>query len=175
MERYEHVLRPRLTQYRRFFQKANLYYVVAATGLINIIAAFVTYCIFNAFGYGSWVVLLTLITSSGFDCFFSWVASFVSISNVPKVIEFPAWKKELYVYSSLAIYHFISPAGRLWLSLLLVTLGTSQGHIVVAYAVFYFLFAGYILTSIFFIHFINEVTFVVELLRDTTPSDRDLA
>lgn len=172
MEKHDQKIRPRLTQFRKFFQGGNLYYICGVAGLLNFLVSFATYGIYNTFGLGGMLTLFILIFCSLFDSFFATFAVASADREGPKIV--PAWKKELFVYIAFFTYHVLSPLGRIWVSTILVSTNASEGQIMWGCVTVYCILGSYTIASLFLSYFIQEVTYVVNLVRDTTPSDRDI-
>lgn len=173
MEKYDSTIRPKLAQFRKFFQGMNLAYICIVMGLLDFLITFITYGLYTIFNLGGPLILVALVFCGLVDCSFSLFAAASAIRDVPPKIV-PAWKKELFVYSVILLYDIISPLGRIWISFTILSTGGTELQVIWGCILMYCIILPYVAASLVLSYFIQEVTYVVNLVKDTTPSDREV-
>ena len=177
MEKYDLVLRPKLAQFRKFFQGTNLFYLVASLGALDMLISLLTYGIYGISNLAGPTQLLVLLLMSLADTGCATYGVICALNDGVKVVD--QWKKELYIYGMFFIFFICSPASRIvlaFISLPLSSLGLTGSSMYVTWSsiIVFTVWAQTVATTLIFPFFVQQVTYLVKIVRDTTPGDKDL-
>lgn len=178
IDKYDATLRPKLTQFRAFFQNTNFFYLVACLGLLDVLLSLLTYGIFSTVGLAGAAQLMVLMILALLDAACALYSVVVALKDGVKMME--QWKKELYIYFNFFIFFVASPLSRIVLALIslpLSSLGIVGGSMYITWGsiVLLCVWLQTMLVTFNFPLFVQELTYLVELVRATTPGDKDLA